>query len=264
MEDWGLNYPNEAELRQSLHSWSNDDPLEELLEETFINRSIEDDDLEHATTEEAPHAHTGLHYYFEDNLPHALNHFLTSELFKEVRNPGYLHAWQALCSEDLGNYDDAFTFYTKALKHQPTSPDILLAKGQLEHELGRHHDAIESLELSVTLEPDYEQPWLSLASAYSAIRDFANTSKTYLKALDINPTNSDTFVKLGTSERKRRHYNSAIECFDRAIALEYDSGNPSKTTLRTAWVSKAEIYQHLGKDALASSCFDQISFLEQE
>ncbi|MCP5278905.1 MAG: tetratricopeptide repeat protein [Thiobacillus sp.] len=97
-----------------------------------------------------------------------------------------------------GQLEDGLRFlgYLESMSDSP-DPRVLYNKGICQTEMGLYHEAIESLKLCVSLEPDHSSAWTGLGVAYSRlglIDEFAAASRS---ALDIHPDNPYAHTNLG-------------------------------------------------------------------
>ncbi|MCH8276454.1 MAG: tetratricopeptide repeat protein [Bacteroidetes bacterium] len=89
------------------------------------------------------------------------------------------------------------------------------------HLLGEAENAIPSLEIAVTLEPDNPERLNALAQAYEATgRSAVNIERLYARALSIQPINADIRINYGRFLESRNRLSEAITAYEAAISAE--------------------------------------------
>jgi hypothetical protein len=128
-------------------------------------------------------------------------------------NPGY-HYLAGMAYAGLGNHPNALDHLNHAVQSGIRNPELLAAKGKAELELGRHSDAISSLDAALDLAgtdvPDY---MADLARAYEGARMPKDAGATWAALARINPNHPALLQreKELVEKKHRRHQEQAAQ-----------------------------------------------------
>jgi tetratricopeptide (TPR) repeat protein len=89
---------------------------------------------------------------------------------------------------------DASDVLTEGLRLIPNSPRLLFAKGLVDEEMSRYHEAIEYLRKSVEANHDQPTVWSVLGDLYVRLRQYQQGAEAYNLAIHLGPP-SDTMLK---------------------------------------------------------------------
>ena len=161
---------------------------------------------------------------------------------------------EALAHHQRGELRSAETIYRRILERQPDHADALHLLGVLEHQTGRHEQAIErigrAIELNrsvaayhnnlgeayralgrldearsryleaLRLQPDYAEAHNNLGLVNQACGDLDEAQRAYDRALRLAPEFADAHLNLGTVHQQRGDIIPARDCYERAVAIE--------------------------------------------
>jgi import receptor subunit TOM70 len=126
---------------------------------------------------------------------------------------------------DDGKYDDAMSYFDKALSFDPTATDALLHRANLfllqKMPLKAKADLIKCLELR----PDYSIARLRLATVLMTTEEVSEAQKCLDVAANIDPQSSEVRSYLGEMYFSRGDFAEARREFE--LAIKYDPENPT-------------------------------------
>ncbi len=169
----------------------------------------------------------------------------------------------------LGNYSSAAECYDGAIRCNPDSPASWILKGNALKSLGDHPGAIECYDRAIEQQPGGSAAWTLKGNILRDLGNYPEAIACYDRALALHPTNAvvaqdrrsaslalqrQTAVdewngkglKLG---RDRETLGEAIECFDRAIAID--------PTNAASWIGRGNALKRLGNHSAAIECYDR-------
>lgn len=179
----------------------------------------------------------------------------------------------ALKLQTQGKYDEAISYYVKALEINPNDSKLhynigtaFQAKGDLEH-------AQQAYNKSLEIDPKNEKTTLALNLLTKQISEnqvkelsiravelqnsgnFQEAITTYLAAISINPSETQLYYNLGTAYQRAGDLNNAQIQYQKAIEL--DKGNP--TYLNTLKLVKVELANPLIQSALTKQTTNDLN-----
>ena len=152
----------------------------------------------------------------------------------------------ALCM--LGRYDEAISAYDRALEIKSKDAYVLHSKGLALRKLGRSAEASESLKRA-------RNEWNSEGMDLFLLGRYADASKFYDKALEIDPKFLCAWVNKGTAFFKMGWDGEAIVAFNQAIELKPHDPN--------AWNRKGMVLKKIGRKAEAKDAFSKAKELSR-
>jgi len=135
-------------------------------------------------------------------------------------------------------YEEAITYYDKALKIAPTCKEAWHNKGVALFNLGKYTDAVTCYEEALRLQPDNDSIWCNKGNALFRNGDYKEALVCYDKALEIAPGNSEAAKNKEKAEKQIQYselldegdkfynsgeYDKAIEAYDKASKIIPDS-----------------------------------------
>lgn len=123
-----------------------------------------------------------------------------------------------------GKLQEAGVIYRKILEKQPKNPDALHLLGVIAHQAGRYKDAVYYISKAVEIKKDAVY-YGNLGMAYDALGKEEESTKSFQKALEINPHYGNAYLahyNLGVYFKDRGEIKKALEHYDKAISLNKD------------------------------------------
>lgn len=108
---------------------------------------------------------------------------------------GGLHLAMGHTEKELDLLHDALDSYALAVKFHPTE-EAMESYGLLLLKRGQAAKALSILERLVQTQPDNYRNYLHVGNAYMANKMFSEAKKSYLKALELNPEDTDIYLNL--------------------------------------------------------------------
>ncbi len=147
----------------------------------------------------------------------------------------------------LNRIDDAVAILNEALEiHQGSGPLRYLLALQFKK---RNDDyrALEVLERTVAVAPDYVKGWIALGDTQSDLKNHIAAIESYKRAEILNPDDSETLYQLGKEYFLLDDYSSAIGYFEEALITIRDNA--------WIWYNLGKAYQALNKNNLAEDAY---------
>jgi tetratricopeptide (TPR) repeat protein len=119
-------------------------------------------------------------------------------------------------------FADNITFFRHAVAHAPQNK---FAKANLASHLaeqGRYEEALQHLEQVRAAHPDYWVAAYNLAYTYYRIGRLADAEAQFLKAIQLNPGDSDQYMYLGLTHLNQNRLGEAERAMRHALALRDD------------------------------------------
>jgi tetratricopeptide (TPR) repeat protein len=148
-----------------------------------------------------------------------------------------------------GKYQEAITYYDKALAIDPKYAGSLNGKAKALISLGQYNEAIPYLSKALEIEPSYEDALSNKGIALVNIGHYSEALKSIDSALAINPNDSYALNAKGSAFDGLGNYKEAITYYDKALAI-----NPNFVEVL---YNKGLDLNNLGKPEEAITYFDK-------
>lgn len=152
------------------------------------------------------------------------------------------------------NYPHAFTLFTEAIE-QGLSQDDLKAtaynmSGTFKFVIGNAKSALDDLEKSTSIRPDYVQSWVKKASVHMELSDKEEALRDFEKAIEANPNDPDIYYHRGQVHFILGDYDAAIKDYKKSTELD--------DTFIFSQVQHAVAQYKLGKVPLSTRAFESL------
>ncbi len=107
------------------------------------------------------------------------------------------------------------------------------------YRLNQANKAVTSFEKSIELFPKYEKAYYGLAMAQVDLKDFGSAEANFLKAINLNKTNGETWFDLALVLCEQEKFTEAINAFQNAVKFKSIAESTAKYNLEM--LSKNEI-----------------------
>jgi Flp pilus assembly protein TadD len=118
-----------------------------------------------------------------------------------------------------GKLDEAEALYRRILVSQPKYPDALNLLGALQHQKGRHRDAVELFGQAIDLAPSTAVFHFNLGMALAADHRPEQAAAAYRQSLRLNPDDASVHFSLGTLLQSQDDLPAAIASLRTAVKL---------------------------------------------
>ena len=140
----------------------------------------------------------------------------------KAANPLALAIQTALKHHQAGEFQEAETFYRKALKLRPNYPDALHLLGFLYHSRDQNEDAVKWIKKAVAFAPKQPLYYSNLGTVFSAMGKIDESIACYEKALAIDPNYVNAICNLGNAMKEQGKLEEAIAWHQKALAIQPD------------------------------------------
>lgn len=129
-----------------------------------------------------------------------------------------------LVAKGAYNYNEAFTYYEKALLYNPDDYVTLNNRGMLYMLVENYDAAIRDFKASTAVEADY-QAHLCLAQCYLENQQWKEAHRAIARAAELNYEHPEVYFTFGLIELTTGKYEAALNSF--LAAQNYDADNPN-------------------------------------
>jgi len=170
-------------------------------------------------------------------------------------NKTYLIKLQALNIKGIeclnkNAFDEAMSFFEKALEIDPYSAVVLNNQGIVLTQLKRYSDAQQAYEKAISAKPDYMKSYKNLGLVHYLQLHHADAINAYKYYLSIEPNDAEALQNLGLLYMAEGREEEAIVNFEQVEALLALDSVENMTQLGVG-------YFYRGKLDRAMACFDQ-------
>ena len=210
------------------------------------------------------------------------NYKIASDLQPDDADP-LINIGLSLCHQE--KFDEAITFFDKALKKDVNNVYAYNMKGYASYEMKMYTEANQCFAKALDLEQENSYSWFSLGQYNLAIsKQFQLALSCFKKVLALRPNDTDTLTNVGISLFYLSKYQDAISFFDEALksnstdwnvlnskgvalyglgnyhdALKYfDKSLEAYSKNADAWNNRGNIFYNTGRFGEAMSCYDQV------
>jgi tetratricopeptide (TPR) repeat protein/TolB-like protein len=147
-----------------------------------------------------------------------------------------------------GNINQALVAYQKAVELNPYYWANYNALGKAYFQSADYPKAFQAYQRVTILEPDIDIGYENVGNVFSQQGNYQDSIPYYQRALQIRP-NFSTYSNLGTAYFFLKQYSSAVDVFEKAVAL-----NPNDTEMV---VNLADAYRGAGQQDKARATYQQ-------
>ncbi len=147
-----------------------------------------------------------------------------------------------------------FTLASFASDSNPADNKQYYLKGYGHYSQGNFKQAVDSLEKSIALNPDFAKAYFWLGKTYIRLLDFAKAKRSFIEALKVDPNYSeaklllelidspDFYNQQGYEYYSRGDYDQAIAFYEKALELD-PNFTKARDMLEWSYIKKSEIGQ---------------------
>jgi len=132
----------------------------------------------------------------------------------------YLSAYSKYQS---GDYTNAITECTEAIKIEPNFANPFLIRGMAKHALQDYDGAIADYTKAIELNPKYSYAYAGRADAKASLKDYNEAMADFNKAIELDSTNTDYYNTRGITKRILGDYTGALVDYNKIIELSPQS-----------------------------------------
>lgn len=127
-----------------------------------------------------------------------------------------------LAAELSRRYPEALTYLLEAAVHSPGNPEIQYQLAALYRRLNQYDRAIEHLERSIQLQPDFIDAYNLLGLTYYNQEKLAEAITLFEMTIRLEPGNAHHYYNLGVIFKLQGDYQQAYELFQQALECRSD------------------------------------------
>ena len=129
------------------------------------------------------------------------------------------HNGRGLQYLEKGQYDQAITEFTKAIKLEPKLAEVYYNRGVAYGEKGQDNQAISDYTKAIELNPKFAWAYYNRGNAYEEKGHYDQAISDYTKAIELNPRDADVYNNRGLVYVEKGQHDQAIADYTRAIEL---------------------------------------------
>ena len=120
---------------------------------------------------------------------------------------------------DSGRSLAALNGIEELLQQYPRDPSLYFLIGNLQREVGRFRDSVESYQKSIELRPRFSNVHLNLGCSFEDLGDLESALASYKKAIELDRRNFLAFYNTALLEKSVGRIDAAIESYQRALRV---------------------------------------------
>lgn len=140
--------------------------------------------------------------------------------------------------KEIGNYQQAFTDYNKAIELDPEFAYAYANRGNVYLDIGHYLQAVADYNKVMELDPKDGDAYNNRGIAYHNIGFYLPAIADYDKAIELNPKRADAYFNRGYVYEDLGNYQQAITSYNKAIELD--------PTYVDAYNNRGNAYEDLG------------------
>jgi predicted O-linked N-acetylglucosamine transferase (SPINDLY family) len=137
---------------------------------------------------------------------------------------GHLQAMvgKSVVSLRLRHYDAAKAAFNAILAVKPDFAEVLTYRGRVHQQMAQYALAEADFDAALAIDPVLEPAWRGRAAIKIVLADFASAIAACMKVLEQEPQSPVAITMLGTCCARQGDIATAVEYFDRALAIKPD------------------------------------------
>ena len=145
--------------------------------------------------------------------------------FYSMKGMDYWHA---------DNWSIAIDQFTKAMQLD-TYIYYYDKRGYAHHALGQYENAVSDYTKAIKFDPEYGRTYYNRGNSYEKLGQYQNAIADYTKAIKVNPYNGSAYTSRGNAHQELGQYQTAITDYDKAIQLDPDYASAYYNRGYTYW-----------------------------
>lgn len=130
------------------------------------------------------------------------------------------------------------------------------------------HNAIESYENAVKINPQNRDAWNNLGYGYFNLKDYNKAIECYDQAIKIDPQYSKAYYNIGNAHINLKDYQKAIEYFNKTVEIDpqdYEASNLlKKCRFKSELFDYIAPYDEISFEKLANHFYLEKTYIEDE
>lgn len=194
--------------------------------------------LDYALTIDDQHEHSWFHKGYVLNLmerySEAIEAFDQSIIDDDEETDPMKFYYMGECYEKMKEYTLARELYNKVIHIDPAMSDAWIGLGICDLEDEKPSHALQFFKKGLELDPENVSYLALLANTYFTLGKTKDGSKTYEKALVVDPSDSETWIEYAEVVASKKQVNKAVEII--RSGMESIPGNTNLTYLLSAFL----------------------------
>jgi predicted O-linked N-acetylglucosamine transferase (SPINDLY family) len=122
----------------------------------------------------------------------------------------------------IGKHDEAIEFYNKSISLKPDYAEAYGNMGNALKDQGKLEEAIEAFHKALSLKPDYADAYSNMGTALQDQGKLDEAIEAYNKALSLKPDYAEAYCNMGVTLKDQGKLEEAIEVCTKSISLKPD------------------------------------------
>jgi cellulose synthase operon protein C len=123
-------------------------------------------------------------------------------------------------------YGEAKQHLDLLAEKQPSNPDVFIARSNYDSGIGNPAAALADLQKAIQLDPSRSDSYMNLAVLEMRAQQFDAAEGNFKKAVELSPKSANAQVLLGNFYQTRGRFPEAEQCYRRAIEAAANEPNP--------------------------------------
>jgi tetratricopeptide (TPR) repeat protein len=172
-------------------------------------------------------------------------------------NSAAAHHWYARHLEQIGRFDNALREIDSALKNDPLSPTIRVAKGRILFDAHRFREAIDSAKTALDMEPNFASAYQVMGQAYAHAGEADHALEAATKYVELSQGNGWAKLELAYVYAVAGNRAESERIVNEVVAGSGEFSPYDMAAIRSAWHDSAGAMPWL-EQAVAARSVDVI------
>lgn len=143
-----------------------------------------------------------------------------TKITEQQLKQGEAIAQKAFQAANQGDFGQAEKYWTELIEDFPDNPAVWSNRGNIRVNEHKLDEAIADFNQSITLAPQYSDPYLNRGIAYEGKQMWQEALADYNQALEINPQDAMAYNNRGNAKAGEKSWREALDDYAKAVEIE--------------------------------------------
>lgn len=144
----------------------------------------------------------------------------TTKITEQQLKQGEAIAQKAFQAANQGDFRQAEEYWTELIEDFPDNPAVWSNRGNIRVNEHKLDEAIADFNQSITIAPQYSDPYLNRGIAYEGKKMWQEALDDYNQALEIDPQDAMAYNNRGNAKAGERSWQEALDDYLKAVEIE--------------------------------------------
>ena len=183
--------------------------------------------------------------FLYSNNDHLKFNSLIRKNIEIYKNSSIINHLMAISLKNLGDYDNAISYFKKSIEINPHYVDAINNLGNLYFNLERFKEALETYSKAIEINPEFSEGYSNRSSTFLKLQNIEAAKLDIDLAIKFNPKSYKAWFNKGNILRITNDKKEAIECLKKSISIEKNYSE--------AHANLSSLYEELGDFNIALS-----------